>query len=186
MGLDIIIFIGAILFGIFVYWTESKSNGLYRFFNKIFNSKELQLKPNNKKGFIYKQEFLPRLVYIAVVFMIIGLIIQFLTPIAIFSNYYGVSGFASAIFGTLIGTYLANFVLKSGEVIEEQTDSLEDVVKDGLNKGKEFFEDLKNKDTKVVKKAKTDIKTSTTPTTKEAPKPQDKSARDRLKDKGLM
>lgn len=178
MGLDIIIFIGAILFGIFVYWTESKSNGLYRFFNKLFNSKELQMKPTDKKGFIYKQEFLPRLVYLAVIFLVIGLIIQFLTPIEIFSNYYGISAFASAIFGTLIGTYIANFVLKSGEVIEEQSESLEDVVKEGLNKGKEFLEDLKNKDTKVVQEAKKEIK--------EEPKAPEKSARERLKDKGLM
>ncbi|WGD34397.1 hypothetical protein [Olleya sp. YS] len=178
MGLDIIIFIGAILFGIFVYWTESKSNGLYRFFNKLFNSKDLQMKPTDKKGFIFKQEFLPRLVYLAVAFLVIGLIIQFLTPIEIFSNYYGVSAFASAIFGTLIGTYIANFVLKSGEVIEEQSDSIEDVVKEGINKGKEFIEDLKNKDSKVVQEAKKEIK--------EESKAPEKSARERLKDKGLM
>ncbi|WP_397362869.1 hypothetical protein [Olleya sp. R77988] len=178
MGLEIIIFIGAILFGIFMYWTESKSNGLYRFFNKVFNSKELQMKPSEKKGFIYKQEFLPRLVYVAIIFLIAGLILQFLTPIDIFGNYYGISAFASAIFGTLIGTYLATIVLKSGEVIEEQSESLEDVVKEGLNKGKEFLNDLTHKEEKVIKKIKTEIK--------EEPKVQEKSARDRLKDKGLM
>ena len=178
MGLEIIIFFGAILFGIFIYWTESKGNGVYRFFNKLLNSKELQMKTGNVKGFIYKQDILPRVLFVAFGFLIVALIIQFLTPIAIFSSYYGISGFASAIFGTLIGTYVANFVLKSGEVIEEQTDSIEDVVKDRFNKGKEFLEDLKNKDAKVVQEAKTEIK--------EEPKAPEKSARERLKDKGLM
>lgn len=178
MGLEIIIFFGAILFGIFIYWTESKSNAVYRFFNKVFNSKELQMKPGNPKGFIYKQAILPRVLFVAFTFLIAALIIQFLTPIAIFSTYYGISAFASAIFGTLIGTYVANFVLKSGEVIEQQSDSIEDVVKDGLNKGKEFLEDFKNKDAKVVEAAKKEIK--------ETPKAPEKSARERLKDKGLM
>ena len=178
MGLEIIIFFGAILFGIFMYWTESKSNGLYRFFNKVFNSKELQMKSSNNKGFIYKQDFLPRLLFVAFSFLIVALVIQFLTPIDIFGNYYGISAFSSAIFGTLIGTYVANFVLKSGEVIEEKSDSLEDVVKDSLNKGKEFLEDLKTKEPNVIKEAKKEIK--------DQPKVQEKSARDRLKDKGLM
>lgn len=178
MGLEIIIFFGAILFGIFVYWTESKSNGIYRFFNKVFNSKELQMKPTDKKGFIYKQEVLPRVLFVAFTFLIVALIIEFLTPITIFSSYLGVSAFASAIFGTLIGTYVANFVLKSGQVIDQQTEAFEDVVKDGLDKGKEFLEDLKNKDTKVVEVDKKEIK--------EQPKTPEKSARERLKDKGLL
>lgn len=178
MGLEIIIFISAILFGIFLYWTESKGNGLYRFFNKVFNSEVLQMKPSNKKGFIYKQDLLPRVLFVTCALLFIGLVIQFLTPINIFGNYYGISGFFSAIFGTLIGTYIANAVLKSGEVIEEQTDSLEDVVKDGISKGKEFIEDLTTSDSKVENQAKQKVK--------EAPKVQDKSARDRLKDKGLM
>ncbi|WP_054851140.1 hypothetical protein [Olleya sp. ITB9] len=178
MGLEIIIFFGAILFGIFLYWTESKSNKLYRTFNKIFNSKALQMKSTDTKGFIYKQDILPRVLTVAVLFLVVALIIQFLTPIAIFGSYYGISSLASAIFGTLIGTYVANFVIKSGEVLEEQTDSLEDVVKDGLNKGKEFLEDLKTQDAKVVQEAKKEIK--------ETPKAPEKSARERLKDKGLM
>ena len=41
MGLELVIFIAAILFGIFLYWRESNGNGVYRFFNKILNSKEI-------------------------------------------------------------------------------------------------------------------------------------------------
>jgi len=82
------------------------------------------------------------------------------------------------IFGTLIGTYLANFVLKSSKVIETQSESLEDRFEDVFEKGKDFMEDLKTKDNKAVEEAKEEIKTE--------PEPNKKSARERLKDKGLM
>lgn len=51
MGLtfELIIFIASILFGILWYWRESNGNGLYRFFNKILNSKELQMKSTEKR-----------------------------------------------------------------------------------------------------------------------------------------
>ncbi len=176
MGLDLVIFIAAILLGIFVYWRESQRNALYRFFNKIFNSKELQMKPDNKKGFVYKQAFLPRLVYVVGVLLLIGLAIQFFSPFAIFTSYYGISAFASIVVGVLIGTYVANFVLKSGKVIEEKSDAVEDIVQDTFEKGKDFIEDLKSKreEEDVVEK------------TEKVSKTEEKSARERLKDKGLL
>ncbi len=175
MGLDLVIFIAAILLGIFVYWRESQRNTLYRFLNKIFNSKELQMKPDNKKGFVYKQPFLPRLVYVVGILLLIGLVIQFLSPFAIFTSYYGISAFASIVVGILIGTYVANFVVKSGKVIEEKSDSIEDMVQDTFEKGKDFIEDLKTKEAEEVIEAP-----------KEPLKGEEKSARDRLKDKGLL
>ena len=63
MGIELVIFIASILFGILLFWRESNSNKTYRFVNKLVNSKELQMKPGEKKGFIYKQSFLPRLVF---------------------------------------------------------------------------------------------------------------------------
>jgi len=51
MTLEIIVFVAAILFGILWYWRESKDNKIYRLVNKISNSKKLQMKPENKKGF---------------------------------------------------------------------------------------------------------------------------------------
>ncbi len=177
MGLELVIFIAAILFGIFLYWRESNGNGLYRFVNKMVNSKALQMKPENKKGFVYKQAFLPRLVFVATVFLLIGLIFQFLTPFKIFGSYNGISAFASIVFGTLIGTYLANFVLKSGKVIEEKSDSLGDIMEDAVEKGKDFIEDLKAKDTDTIEENEA---------IEEPPKTQEKSARERLKDKGLL
>lgn len=180
MGLELIIFIAAILFGIFLYWRESNGNGIYRFVNKAVNSKELQMSPDSKKGFIYQQAFLPRLIFVVSLVLVAALIVEFLTPIAVFSSYYGISAFSSFAAGTLLGTYLANFVLKSSKVIETQSESLEDKFENVVEKGKDFIEDLKTKDSKVVEEAKQEIKSEPEPKTNE------KSARDRLKDKGLM
>lgn len=180
MGLELVIFIASILFGIFLYWRESNGNGVYRFLNKIVNSKELQMSPDNPKGFVYKQAFIPRLIFIATSVLLIGLILQFLTPVEVFTNYFVLSGFASFGTGTLIGTYLANFVLKSSKVIEEQSETLEDKFDSVVEKGKDLIEDLKNRDNKVIQEAKEEIKTDPNPN------PNQKSARERLKDKGLM
>ncbi|WP_417875866.1 hypothetical protein [Winogradskyella sediminis] len=180
MGIELVIFIAAILFGIFMYWRESNGNGAYRFLNKMVNSKELQMKANNPKGFVYKQSLLPRIVFVVSLVLIAAFIIEFLTPIAVFSSYNGVSAFASFAVGTLLGTYIASFVIKSSEVIEEQSESLEDKFDDVVEKGKDFLEDLKNKDNKAVEEAKKE--------TENEPKTimNEKSARERLKDKGLM
>ena len=176
MTLELIVFIGAILFGIFLYWRESNGNGLYRFFNKIINSKELQMKSQDKTGFVYKQSFLLRLVFIGFLFLIGIVITRFLIPIDIAT----ISIFASMIVGTLAGTYLANFIFKSSEVIDEKSDSIEDMVHDTIEKGKDFIEDLKTKDSD-------DVSSSAVERSKEeTPKTEEKSARDRLKDKGLL
>jgi len=171
MTLELIVFISAILFGIFLYWRESKGNGLYRFFNKIINSKELQMKPDDKTGFLYQQTFLLRLVFVGFLFLIGIVVTRFLIPIDIAT----ISIFASMIVGTLIGTYLANLIFKSSEVIDEKSDSIEDMVQDTIEKGKDFIEDLKTKDAEQVIQAP-----------KETPKVEEKSARERLKDKGLL
>lgn len=178
MGLELIIFIAAILFGIFLYWRESNGNGAYRTLNKIVNSKELQMKPGNKKGFVFQQSFLPRLIFVVSLFLIIAVLVQFLSPFDIFGSYNGISAFASVIFGTLIGTYIAGFVIKSSEVLDEHGNSLEDFVGESFEKGKEFMSDLKTKDNKVVEEAKKEIE--------KQPKEEQKSARERLKDKGLL
>ncbi|QVY66942.1 hypothetical protein [Polaribacter sp. Q13] len=170
MTLEIIIFIAAILFGVVIYWRESRTNKIYLFFNKLMNSEELQMKDTDTKGFVFQQNFVLRFVYIAVLFLIGILIVQFLIPI----NYATISLFASMIVGTLIGTYIAGAVFKSSEIIEEQTDSIEEKFNEVVEKGKDFIEDFKTKEAKEVE------------VTKEAPKVNEKSARERLKDKGLL
>ena len=43
MTLELIVFIASILFGAVIFWRESQGNKMYRFFNKLMNSKELQM-----------------------------------------------------------------------------------------------------------------------------------------------
>lgn len=176
MTLELIVFIAAILFGILLYWRESNGNGLYRFFNKIINSKELQMKPDDKKGFVFQQTFLLRLVFISFLFLIGIVVTRFLIPIDLAT----ISIFASMIVGTLLGTYLANFIFRSGDVIEDKSDSLGDLVKDTIEKGKDFVEDLQEKQAKVEDTSAEVHKKI------EESKTEEKSARERLKDKGLL
>ena len=180
MGLELVIFIVAILFGIFLYWRESNGNGAYRFLNKIVNSKELQMSADNPKGFVYKQVFLPRLIFVVALVLVSAVIVEFLTPLSVFSSYNGISAFSSFAVGTLIGTYLATFVIKSTEVIEEKSDSIGDKISDAVEKGKEFIEDLKTKEDSTEVEVETEIEQKVNET-----KPETKSARERLKDKGL-
>jgi len=178
MGIELVIFIAAILFGIFLYWRESNSNSVYRFLNKIMNSKDLQMKADNPKGFVYRQALLPRIIFIVSLVLAAALIVEFLTPLPVFSSYNGISAFASFAAGTLLGTYLANFVIKTSEVVEEKTDSIGDMVEGAVEKGKDFIEDLKTKDTDSVEEIENKIDSK--------PEVEKQSARDRLKDKGLM
>ena len=177
MTIELIVFIVAILFGVLLYWRESNGNGLYRFVNKVVNSKELQMTEGERTGFVFQQKFLLRLVYITFLFIIISLVLQFLTPFQPFGSYNGVSTFASSIVGTVLGTYLANFVLKSGKIVDEKSESLGELMSDTIDKGKEFLDDI------TTKEAPED--TVEEPKVEEAPK-NEKSARQRLKDKGLM
>lgn len=173
MTLELILFVAAILFGIVLYWRESNGNKLYRVFNKIMYSKELQMKETDTKGFVYQQSFLLRLVFITSLFLIGIIIAQFMLPISVTT----VSLFMSMIVGTIVGTYVAGFIFKSGEIIEERSDSLGDIVKETIDKGKDFIEELKSeKKEEIVEEVKKE----------EAPKEDQKSARERLKDKGLL
>ena len=136
MTLEIIVFVAAILFGILWYWRESKDNKIYRLVNKISNSKKLQMKPENKKGFIHLQPFLIRLVWVTVVFVLFGAIVSFVTPFnAIYIQY-----FASAIVGTLIGTYIASAVLFAQDKTKKE--NLDKV----FQKGKNIIEDFTARD----------------------------------------
>lgn len=173
MTLELILFVAAILFGIVLYWRESNGNKLYRVFNKIMYSKELQMKETDTKGFVYQQSFLLRLVFITSLFLVGIIIAQFMLPISVTT----VSLFMSMIVGTIVGTYVAGFIFKSGEIIEERSDSLGDIVKETIDKGKDFIEELKSeKKEEIVEEVKKE----------EAPKEDQKSARERLKDKGLL
>ncbi|CAL2094564.1 hypothetical protein [Tenacibaculum sp. 190524A05c] len=173
MTLELILFVAAILFGIVLYWRESNGNQLYRFFNKLMYSKDLQMKETDTKGFVYQQSFVLRLVFITSLFLVGIIVAQFLLPI----NVTTISLFMSMIVGTIAGTYVAGIIFKSGKIIDEHSDSLGDIVKETIDKGKDLIEELKSEkqEEKVVEEKK-----------EEANKEEQKSARERLKDKGLL
>lgn len=172
---DIIIFISSIILGITLYWLEVKSNRLYRSFNKLFNSKELQMNPTSKKGFLVKQEFMPRFIYVNIFLLLIALIIFLLPVINIRVEYY-----VSALFGVMIGVYIAHFMIG----VKDRSEELFDKVVDS---SKEFFDDIKEKGKEASAhfSSKKEEEEETTPE-EETPKTEEKSARERLKDKGLL
>ncbi|MEZ4803046.1 MAG: hypothetical protein R2797_09760 [Gelidibacter sp.] len=172
MTLEIIVFISSILFGVLLYWRESSGNGLYRFFNKLMYSKRLQMSPNDPTGFLYQQKFLLRLVFVTAI-VIVGIVIaRFLIPIDLAT----ISVFASIIVGTLLGTYIGGFVLKSEKVIDTHADSLEEKFDHAIEQGRDFVNDITTRQPKVIEEAEKEIEKD----------PNQKSARERLKDKGLM
>lgn len=172
MTLEIIVFILAILFGIIWFWRESRNNSLYRFANRITHAKKLQMKADNSKGFVHDQPFLMRLVWITLLFVIAASVVSFVTPI----NAFYIQYFASAIVGTLVGTYLASALIFAQDSTRKE--NLEKVFK----KGKDFVEELTDpeedlKEDKEAQKVEPEVPESET---------EKKSARDRLKDKGMI
>ncbi len=162
---EIILFILATLFGILMYWRESKNNKLYRFFNKLTHSKEQQMLPSKRRGFLYEQPFVLRLIYVVLFVLLTYLIAEFLTPVRILDIKY----LTTIIVGIIIGTYLGTFIVKANEKL----DTSHEIIEDTLQKGKEYIEDL-TKDEKVNPKQETPKKETK------------KSARERLKDKGFL
>ncbi|QHI36709.1 hypothetical protein IMCC3317_20740 [Kordia antarctica] len=168
---DIIIFISSIIFGIALYWLEAKNNGLYRSINKITNSKELRMPAISKKGFFVNQEFIPRLIYVNVIFILVVLVFLVL-PFGPRIEYY-----VSGVLGTMIGIYIANFVInvkdRSENILDKVVDTGNDIIDDIKTKGQEVTDSFSKEET-------TEETMSTEP---ETPK---KSGRERLKDKGLL
>ncbi len=174
MTLEIIVFVLAILFGIIIYWRESKNNKLYRFFNHLMHAKDLQMNPENKKGFVHKQAFLMRLVWITLIFVLGAALISFATPINVIFFQY----FVSAIVGTVIGTYIASVFVVASEGLKKE--NIKKNFEKAYDKGKEFVEDITDGDETKTREVETkEEETQSEEATK-------KSARNRLKDKGMI
>lgn len=174
MTLEIIIFIASLVFGIAIYWLESKNNGLYKSINRLTHSEEQQMKATSKKGFFVEQTIIPRLIYVNVLFILACLIFYFLLPIIPLSVPY----YVTALVGTMIGIYIASFIITIKDKSEEILDKVVDT-------GKDFIDDVKTKGQEAAasfskEEPKKDTNTDTTP---ETPK---KSGRERLKDKGFL
>ncbi|NNM22618.1 MAG: hypothetical protein HKO54_03620 [Flavobacteriaceae bacterium] len=173
MTLEIIVFIASILFGIVLYVRESKSNKLYRFFNRMMHAKDLQMADFNKKGFVHLQPFLMRLVWVSLFFVILAALVTFVTPI----NGFYIQYFASGIVGTIIGTYIASLFFATSKGLKKEN------LGKAIEKGKDFIEELTegDQDTIEIEAMEESEKLETKPT--DSPK---KSARDRFKDKGMI
>ena len=174
MTLEIILFTLAILVGVLVSFRESKNNRIYRFFNSLFNSKELQMKADNRKGFVYKQSFIIRLIWIVVGYLILTGVLWFVTPI----NSIYIQHFASVVVGTLIGTYLTKLFFTTTENLS--TENVLKHAKETFEKGKDFVEEITETETKEQA-----IEETNTPEPESIPEPK-KSARERLRDKGMI
>ncbi len=174
MTLEIIVFVLALLFGIIIYWSESKSNRIYRWINHLTHNEELQMKADNRKGFFHLQPFIWRLVYITLLFVFAGAIVSFTIPIGGDLFQYIVS----AMVATLIGTYLGSLIVFASEKTKSAT------IQKAYEKGKEGLEDL-------VDDVKEKFEHEVNEPKQEAPDkiieaPKKKSARDRFKDKGMI
>ncbi|MEL6811393.1 MAG: hypothetical protein AAFP76_08675 [Bacteroidota bacterium] len=175
MTIEIIVFIASILFGIVLYVRESKNNNVYRFFNKLMHSKELQMADFNKKGFVHQQSFLMRLVWISLFFLLAAIIVSFVTPV----NGFYVQYFVSAIVGSLIGTYIASMFFATSKGLKKEN------IEKAIEKGKDFIGELTEGEDMTIEVEATDVPEPLEAKAEE-PEPPKKSARDRLKDKGMI
>ena len=73
--------------------------------------------------------------------------------------------------------------MKSGKIVDEKSETLTEMVSETIEKGKEFLDDITTKDDHVNSRA---VENDEAPKIDETPKEETKSARERLKDKGLM
>jgi hypothetical protein len=130
------------------------------------------MKGENRKGFVHKQVFLMRLVWVTLIFVLAGALISFATPINVIFFQY----FVSAIVGTLVGTYLASAFIFTSEGLKKE--NLKKNFEKAVEKGQDFVDELREE--KETEPAADD----------EVPEKSDdsekKSARDRLKDKGMI
>ena len=142
------------------------------------HAKDLQMKADNKKGFVHEQSFLMRLVWVTVLFVLAAVIVTFVTPI----NGFYVQYFASAIVGTLIGTYIASMFFVASEELTKE--NIMKKAEEAYQKGKDFVEDLKGEEEPEEASKETPSDETTEPEVDESE--TKKSARDRLKDKGMI
>lgn len=132
------------------------------------------MSPMDPTGFLYQQKFLFRLVFISMIFLVAILIARFLIPMDIAT----ISVFTSSIVGTLLGTYIGGFILKSEKVIDAHSETLERKFDTAIEQSRDFIQEISPRKTNAVEEPETTIE--------EDPELPKKSARERLKDKGLM
>ncbi len=181
MTIEIIIFTLAVLFGILLYWREAKNNGMYRFANRLTHTQEQQMSKTDRKGFLFMQPFLMRLVYVVLFYIVAFLVVDFLTPIKLFYPKY----FATTIVGTLLGTYFASLIVFANEKLDDGHDAIEETFEKGKGFIREITDDVKDKAKSVKEKMEETFDDEDKPSENKT-EPTEKSGRDRLKEKGLL
>jgi len=176
--LDIIVFIASVLFGLFIYWRESRSNSIFRAYNSFINKKETRMEATDRKGFFYLRSIVYRLLNVLFLTLIFGMIV-YNTPLL---NKHILEVSLSFFVGVLAGTYLAAAL----PTVKRAVDNPLEAIKEVGNAGKEVLSDLSES-------ASEKIKENTIGKEKETPKPLPKeeepkkeTARERMKRKGYL
>ena len=178
MILETIIFILSSVLGLWVMWRESQGNTVYRTFNKFLNSKKSKgrMLDSDKKGFFYQRKFLTRcgnLFLLSIVFSIIMYYLPIMLTIQLNVAFF---------VGFLIGIYVAELLPAIKSITENPQDALHEV----FNDGKEIIKDLSKGKKTEVKNTKVEPQDDSEVKTEEQQSQPQKSARDKLKDKGLL
>ncbi len=179
MTLPVLLFIATIFIGIYLYWSESKNNAIFRFFNKVANDESIQMSRSDKKGFLYQRDFLYRLVIIGFAYILFYLLSLLIFPFSIM----GVQIYTSSVVGTVIGTYIASAFLVTKEVVGDRAESIEDAIEGTLERGRDFIETIGSGSKESIPPVEDIEAIDVTPKKEES---SEKSARERLKDKGLL
>ena len=176
--LDIIVFIGGIVLGVFIYWRESRSNTIFRAYNSFINKKETRMEVGDRKGFFFKRAVVYRILNALLLAAVIG-VITYYTPLL--NNHILQITLASFV-GIIVGTYIAAALPTVKKAVDNPLEALQDVGE----AGKEMISDLSNSAAdKIKEKTASEKKEAPKPTEEAAPEKKE-TARERMKRKGYL
>lgn len=181
MFLEIIVFIGAIILGVLIYWHESRSNGIFRAYNSFINKKDTRMEATDRKGFFYQRPIVYRVLNALLLAIVIGMLVYY-TPIL--NNHILQVALASFV-GIIAGTYLAAALPTVKRAVDNPLDALQEVGK----AGRDIVSDLSETASEKIKEQTQTSKTleKKEQSKEEAPQVEKKeSARDRMKRKGYL
>ncbi len=175
--LDFIVFIASILFGVLIYWRESRSNSIFRGYNTFINKKETRMEASDRKGFFYQRSIVYRLLNVLFLTILFGMIV-YNTPLL---NKHILEVSLSFFVGVLAGTYLAAALPTVKRAVDNPLDALKDVG----NAGKGVLTDLTETATEKLTEKKSE-KIAPPEKEVETEEPKKETARERMKRKGYL
>ena len=177
----ILLSVVGLILGVFIYWRESRSNAVYRTYNKIINKKELQMAADDKKGFFFRRKIQYRLLNAIVLTALIAVVIYYIPFIPQMFAIDAISGFFVAFLG---GTYLAAALPAVKNVIDHPMDTIKEVGESGKEMVSDLTEKLEDVSGETKSEPKEEPKTEQEGKIEE--KPKEESARERMKRKGYL